>query len=65
MIWSHDMHPAIHLRLHHIRAAELHSQAEHWRQARPRRRSPWPAMRRRLGWKLVETGLRLVTLQRI
>jgi hypothetical protein len=64
MIWSHDMHPDIHLRLHHIRAAELHSQAEHCRQARPHRRSPWSAVSRRLGWKLVETGLYLVNLQR-
>jgi hypothetical protein len=61
MTWSHAMHPDIHLRLHHIRAAELHAQAK----ARPRHHSPWSAVRLRLGWKLVETGLRLVTLQRV
>ncbi len=64
MIRSHTMHPAFPLRLHHIRAAELRSQAEDWRRARPHHRSPWAAVSRRLGWTLVETGLYLVNLQR-
>lgn len=60
MTWSHDMHPDLHLRLHHIRATELHEQAERWQATRAHRRSPWSAVSRRLGWTLVETGLHLV-----
>ncbi|MGV9878363.1 hypothetical protein [Streptomyces sp. NPDC003006] len=47
------MHPDVHLLLHHARAAELH-------QAAPLRRRR-PQLRTRLGWSLVELGLRLVS----
>ncbi|WSL18429.1 hypothetical protein OG302_25870 [Streptomyces sp. NBC_01283] len=47
------MHPDIHLRLHHTRAAELHRAAP-----LPQRR---PRLRTQLGWTMVELGLRLVS----
>ncbi|WP_340378608.1 hypothetical protein U5640_28015 [Streptomyces sp. SS7] len=52
------MHPETHLALHRTRAAELHASAAAHRlaasaAARPR------ALRTRLGWTLVEVGLRL------
>ncbi|MEU7661330.1 hypothetical protein [Streptomyces lincolnensis] len=51
------MHPEIHLALHHARAAELRGEAEdHCLAARPPRH-----LRTRLGWTLVEVGLRLAT----
>jgi hypothetical protein len=51
------VHPDVHLLLHHQRAAALHAAAQ---------RSPVPAraprtLRTRLGWTLVELGLRLAT----
>jgi hypothetical protein len=46
------MHPDTHLTLHHARAAELRAEAG----PRPARR---PDLRTRLGWTLVEVGLRL------
>ncbi|MEU1512190.1 hypothetical protein ABZ490_08490 [Streptomyces sp. NPDC005811] len=53
------MHPETHLALHHARAAELHALAAAHRLAasagHPR------ALRTRLGWTLVEVGLRLAT----
>jgi len=52
-------HPEIHLALHHARAAELHAQADAYRlasEAKPPRK-----LRSRLGWTLVELGLRLAT----
>ncbi|GAA0933215.1 hypothetical protein [Streptomyces thermoalcalitolerans] len=53
------MLPEIHLVLHRVRAAELHARAAAHRRAtaavRPR------ALRARLGWTLVEIGLRLAT----
>ncbi|MGW2509525.1 hypothetical protein ACWC0A_08865 [Streptomyces scopuliridis] len=53
------MHPAtdpgIHLRLHALRAAELRHEA-----AAFRLRPPRANLRTRLGWSLVELGLRLV-----
>ncbi|WP_460073378.1 hypothetical protein [Streptomyces sp. YKOK-I1] len=54
------MTPETHLALHHARAAELHALAAAHRLAtsavgRPR------ALRARLGWTLVEVGLRLAT----
>ncbi|MDT0462408.1 hypothetical protein [Streptomyces gibsoniae] len=52
------MHSEIHLALHRVRAAELQAQAHaHGRAlgARPPR-----DLRVRLGWTLVEVGLRLV-----
>jgi hypothetical protein len=48
------MHPDIHLTLHHARAAELRAETG----ARPTRR---PALRTRLGWTLIEVGLKLAT----
>ncbi|EFL32464.1 predicted protein [Streptomyces viridochromogenes DSM 40736] len=48
------MHPDIHLALHHARAAELRAETE----PRPVGR---PALRTRLGWILVEVGLKLAT----
>ncbi|MFF5983650.1 hypothetical protein ACFY78_32900 [Streptomyces olindensis] len=50
------MHPDIHLALHHARAAELRDEAH-----RPLTRAPKDALRTRLGWTLVEVGLRLAT----
>ncbi|WP_374192129.1 hypothetical protein [Streptomyces sp. MBT33] len=51
--------PESHLATHHIRAAELHAEAADHRLAaeavRPR------DLRARLGWTLVEMGLRLAT----
>ncbi|MFF4499661.1 hypothetical protein [Streptomyces sp. NPDC001401] len=51
------MHPETHLALHHARAAELRAEADAYRlptTARHRR-----DLRTRLGWTLVEVGLRL------
>jgi hypothetical protein len=50
------MHPDIHLTLHHTRAAELRAEAGVRPAARDRH-----ALRTRLGWTLVEVGLRLAT----
>lgn len=50
------MHPDIHLTLHHARAAELRAEAD----VRPAARNRH-ALRSRLGWTLVEVGLRLAT----
>ncbi|ORT61950.1 hypothetical protein [Streptomyces sp. CB03238] len=52
------MHPDIHLHLHELRAAELRGRAP--RRPAPRRRTARPLFRTRLGWTLVELGLRLV-----
>ncbi|MFC5801575.1 hypothetical protein [Streptomyces formicae] len=52
------MHPDIHLRLHELRAAELHREAA--TVPRLRRAAPRRALRDQLGWTLVEVGLRLV-----
>ncbi|MFB7594945.1 hypothetical protein [Streptomyces sp. NPDC056160] len=57
------MHPETHLVLHHARAAELHAEAaaDHLADdVRQRRRQP-RGLRGRLGWTLVEVGLRLAT----
>ena len=51
------MHPDTHLTLHHARAAELHAQAETHRLATHDK--PPYGLRTRLGWTLVEVGLRL------
>ncbi|MET9681251.1 hypothetical protein [Streptomyces coeruleorubidus] len=50
------MHPDIHLALHHARVAELRAEAA----VRPAARNRH-ALRTRLGWTLVEVGLRLAT----
>ncbi|MFF7737221.1 hypothetical protein [Streptomyces sp. NPDC007984] len=48
------MHPDIHLALHHARAAELRAEAD----PRPALR---PGLRTRVGWTLIEVGLKLAT----
>ncbi|WP_031076351.1 hypothetical protein [Streptomyces sp. NRRL S-118] len=53
------MHPDIHRQLHALRAAELHRAARPRRRPVPPRRRR-PAVRVRVGWVLVELGLRLV-----
>lgn len=52
-------HPETHLALHHARAAELHAQADTYRLAAAA--GPPRHLRIRLGWTLVEVGLRLAT----
>ncbi|WP_225802899.1 hypothetical protein [Streptomyces sp. NK15101] len=52
------MHADIHLQLHALTAEELRNEAAAVRPDAPAR---VPALRARLGWKLVELGLRLVT----
>ncbi|KQW12873.1 hypothetical protein [Streptomyces sp. Root369] len=58
------MHPETHLALHHLRAADLHAadlraEADAHRLAVQAKR-PY-AIRTRLGWTLVEVGLRLAS----
>ncbi|MFC8242295.1 hypothetical protein [Streptomyces chartreusis] len=53
------MDPETHRVLHRLRAADLHAQAEAHRLA-ARTRQPYD-IRSRLGWTLVEVGLRLAT----
>ncbi|MFF2845490.1 hypothetical protein ACFVT5_04050 [Streptomyces sp. NPDC058001] len=53
------MHSDIHLRLHELRATELTAEAAAYIQERRR-----PRLRTRLGWTLVEVGLRLATAPR-
>ncbi|WP_078841191.1 hypothetical protein [Streptomyces acidiscabies] len=48
-------HPDFHLPLHHQRTAELQASATTHRLAH----TPTPPLRTRLGWTLVELGLRL------
>jgi len=50
------MHPDIQLRLAEIRGAELREQADLWRATREHR----PTVSYRVGWTLVELGLRLI-----
>ncbi|MFC9680278.1 hypothetical protein [Streptomyces sp. NPDC056948] len=52
------MHPDIHLALHHARAAELRAEAG---APGPVRARHTHNLRARLGWTLVEVGLRLAT----
>ncbi|MFD7711772.1 hypothetical protein [Streptomyces sp. NPDC059786] len=59
------MHPEIHLALHHVHAAELRAEADaHHRAAAARRRRRSQHLRTRLGWTLVEVGLRLAATPR-
>jgi hypothetical protein len=51
------MHPEIRLALYHVRAAELRAEADAYRLAAAARRPR--DFRARLGWTLVEVGLRL------
>ncbi|MEV2215340.1 hypothetical protein AB0H86_28580 [Streptomyces sp. NPDC050997] len=53
------MHPETHLALHHARTAELRAQAEAHHLATHAK--PPHGLRTRLGWTLVELGLRLAT----
>jgi hypothetical protein len=53
------MHPDIHLSLERIRAADLEERARRWRLT-PNRPTWARTAGDRLGWALVETGLRLV-----
>jgi hypothetical protein len=60
------MHPDTHLALHHVRAAELRAEADAYRLtavARQPRRSGH--LRTRLGWTLVEVGLRLASAPKV
>ncbi|SED69133.1 hypothetical protein SAMN05216489_04136 [Streptomyces sp. 3213] len=52
------MHPETHLALHHARTADLQAQAAAHRLA-AEARAPRQELRTRLGWTLVEVGLRL------
>jgi hypothetical protein len=55
------MHSDVHLRLHALRSAELHEEARAWNSARAARATRVRGhLRIRLGWGLVEVGLRLV-----
>jgi hypothetical protein len=56
------MHPDTHLALHHTRAAELRAEADAYRLATAARRPN--ELRARLGWTLVEVGLRLAAAPR-
>ncbi|WP_033319937.1 hypothetical protein [Streptomyces yerevanensis] len=51
------MHPETHLALHHAHAAELRAEVDAYRLAVAARRPR--DLRTRLGWTLVEVGLRL------
>ncbi|MET7735092.1 hypothetical protein ABZT02_27545 [Streptomyces sp. NPDC005402] len=53
------MHPETHLALHHTRAAALRAEADAYRLAAQTKR-PYD-FRTRLGWTLVEVGLRLAS----
>ncbi|MFG2729799.1 hypothetical protein [Streptomyces canus] len=53
------MHPETHLALHHLRAADLRAEADAHRLAAQAKRPH--AIRTRLGWTLVEVGLRLAS----
>ncbi|NEB04845.1 hypothetical protein [Streptomyces sp. SID13726] len=53
------MHPETHLALHHARAADLRAEADAYRLA-AEARQPYD-IRARLGWTLIEMGLRLTT----
>ncbi|GGP86217.1 hypothetical protein [Streptomyces griseomycini] len=59
------MHPEIHLALHHSRAVGLRAEADAHRLAAAARTPRRPRLlRARLGWTLVEVGLRLATAPR-
>ncbi|MFG3140574.1 hypothetical protein ACGFZA_30755 [Streptomyces sp. NPDC048211] len=52
------MHPETHLALHRIRSAELRDEAADFRLVH--RHAAREALRTRLGWTLVELGLRVL-----
>lgn len=53
------MHPQTHLQLHHLRSAELRAQAAGFHLAR-QSAAPRGDLRTRLGWAMVELGLRVL-----
>ncbi|MER5278279.1 hypothetical protein ABT025_21345 [Streptomyces sp. NPDC002809] len=53
------MHPETHLQLHRIRSAELRDRADAFRLAQ-RPVAPRKDLRTRLGWTMVELGLRVL-----
>ncbi|NUR82627.1 MAG: hypothetical protein HOY71_00915 [Nonomuraea sp.] len=53
------MDPELHLYVERTRSAELRREAAAWRLTMTPR-PPRPPLRQRLGWTLVEAGLRLV-----
>ncbi|MFF1305296.1 hypothetical protein [Streptomyces sp. NPDC058307] len=53
------MHPETHLAVHHLRAADLRAEPDAHRLAAQAKR-PYD-IRTRLGWTLVEVGLRLAS----
>ncbi|GAA2518275.1 hypothetical protein [Streptomyces longisporus] len=57
------MHPETHLAVHHARAAELLAEADEYHLAAAVRRRR--DLRTRLGWTLVEVGLRLTAAPRV
>jgi hypothetical protein len=57
------MHPETHLALHHIRAADLRAEADAYRLAAAARRPR--DLRTRIGWTLVEIGLRLTAAPKV
>jgi hypothetical protein len=56
------MHPATHLALHYARAAELRAEVDTYHVAALARRRR--DLRTRLGWTLVEVGLRLAAARK-
>ncbi|MFD8693059.1 hypothetical protein [Streptomyces sp. NPDC059651] len=54
------MHPETHLALHRIRSAELRDQADDFRLLRHLPTGPGKDLRTRLGWTMVELGLRVL-----
>ncbi|MFD7432804.1 hypothetical protein ACFV6Z_37910 [Streptomyces sp. NPDC059818] len=56
------MLPETHLQLHDLRSAELRRHADEFRLAHPRTatRAPRTGIRTRLGWTMVELGLRVL-----
>ncbi|MER7568454.1 hypothetical protein ABTZ93_36700 [Streptomyces sp. NPDC097941] len=56
------MHPETHLAVHRLRAADLRAEADAHRLA-AQAKQPY-AIRTRLGWTLVEVGLRLASPRR-
>ncbi|MCX4772282.1 hypothetical protein EES39_06170 [Streptomyces sp. ADI92-24] len=58
------MHPETHLQLHDLRSVELRRHADDFRLVHSRSdsgpRTPRTDMRTRLGWTMVEMGLRLI-----
>ncbi|NGN66297.1 hypothetical protein G5C51_20645 [Streptomyces sp. A7024] len=53
-------HPYFHERTHATRSTELQAEARAWERSAARHPKPAAQARIRLGWLLVETGLRLV-----